>query len=438
MKSALSYHGVSTTNGISGQWLFEPARWGLSPAVMVILAVGLTLRVLWAIVHPVEPISDFAHYHQLATTLSEHGVYGLDPDTPDALRPPGWPVVLAGLYGLVGSDPEMGAVLGTVLEWGAIVLAAVAASRLLRPEFAVGAVAAMCLYPAGLAYGAVLGSEHLTALLFTGLVVLVAFAQPSMPTALGAGLLTAALLLTRAEYGIAMILIVAVWLVRGASLRRVAALATVALAGALVFLGPWIARNAARFDEFIPTSANGGVVFYRGTLAVRRTKPPIVYRLYNAGGSPKAIDNRLWRWGLENVAEDPLRWLKFDVQRIYVQYGSDASPLQWGEIDALGARIVARLYLLALMGFALVGFATVVVRWHHLPPPWLTIVASILAVSLLKTFFIVHQRDRIPLMYLLIVVAALGVQQIAENRHGLLSRPRSSIRDPTRIAEGTP
>jgi Ca2+/Na+ antiporter len=430
--------GVLTTGGISRQWLFAPARWGLSPGVKIILAVGLALRVLWAVVHPVEPVSDFAGYHQLATTLSEHGVYGLEPDTPHVFRPPGWPVVLAGVYALVGSDPEMGVVLGTVLEWGAIVLAAVAASRLLRPEFATGAVAAMCLYPAGLAYGAVLGSEHLTALLFTGLVVLIAFARPSMPTALGAGLLTAALLLTRSDYGIAMTAIVAVWLVRGASLRRVAALAMAALAGALIFLGPWTARNAARFDEFIPTSTNGGVVFYRGTLATRWTESPTVDRIRIAGGSPRALDNTFWRLGFENVAEDPFRWLKFDVQRIYHQYARENAPLFWGEIDALGAHKVARWYLRALVAFALVGFATVVMRWRHLPRPWLTIVASILAVSLLKTFFIVHQRDRIPLMYLLTVVAALGAQQIAENRHVLLSRLRSAHTRPGERSDGAP
>ena len=53
------------------------------------------------------------------------------------------------------------------------------------------------------------------------------------------------------------------------------------------------------------------------------------------------------------------------------------------------------------------------------------IAASILAVSFLKLFFAVNERDRLPLTYLLIVIAGLGAQQL----FGLLEERRSRRSD---------
>ena len=388
------------------------------------IAAGLLLRVTWILVHHVEPKSDFAAYHLLATSLAEHGTLGFANGAPETFWPPGWPVVLSGVYWLVGAHPTAGALLGAFLECGAILLAAVAASRLLRPAFAAGAVACMCFYPGAVGYAPVLGTEHLAALLFTGLVVLIAFARPSLPLACGAGLLTGALLLTRADYGIVMAAIVVVWLLlRRTSLRRTVALAAVTLAGALVLIGPWTIRNALHFGEFIPTDTHGGATFYLGTLAPLGTPSPVVDNLYkNSGMSAAAIDHRLYELGLENIRDHPLRWLEFDGRRVFEQYGrGDGTLFFWGRIGsgiparlASGVVNAANVYWLTVLAFALVGFGAVAIRWRRLPAPWITIVASILAVSILKTFFVVNVRDRLPLTYLLMVIAGLGAQTIGE------------------------
>lgn len=393
----------------------RPRWWGLSLVVLLFLAVGLTVRLLWVAVHPVDPVSDFALYHKNAATLAEHGAYGPRPGVPDAYWAPGWPVVLAVFYVALGAHPQAAAVLGAILDWAAIVVAAGAASRLLRPAFAAGAVAGMCFYPGALAYSPVLGTEHLTALLFTGVVVLLGFARPSIRTALVAGLLEGALLLTRPEFGVAMAAVIAVWVLRSVPARRIPALAAVTAAGILACVGPWIVRNAVRFGEFIPTASKGGLTFYLGTLAPRYTEPAIVDRLgVTSTIHPAAHDRRYWRLGLKKVAEDPLRWVALDVRRIYHQYGEETSLLNWGEIESPTVRGIAYAYWLAIVGLGLVGFGAVIAARRRLHPAWLVIAGSILAVSLLKLGFVVNQRDRLPLTYLLIVIAGLGAQRLVE------------------------
>src|SRR5436305_520432 len=250
--------------GLSGaQWL---GRCGLSSAAVALLGAGLAIRLAWVVIHPVTPVSDFAVYNQHAANLAEHGIYSANVVHPDAYWPAGWPVVLAGVYLVLGVHPQLGALVGVTLEWGAILIAACAAVRLLPPRSAACTVGAMCLYPGAIAYGSVLGSEHLANLLFTTAVVLVAFTRPSASTAFVIGLLEGALVVTRADYGAATAIVIVVWFWRARQVRRVLNLALVATFGVLICVGPWITRNALDFGEFIPASTNGGVNFYLGTV----------------------------------------------------------------------------------------------------------------------------------------------------------------------------
>jgi hypothetical protein len=332
--------------------------------------------------------------------------------------------------------------LGAILEWGAILIAAVIASRLLRPRFAIAAVATMCFYPSAIAYASVLGTEHLAALLFTGLVALVAFTRPSIRTALAAGLLVGALLLVRGEYGVTMGVVVAVWLVRGVGLRRLGAVGAVAVAGGLVFVGAWMARNAATFREFIPVSTNGGFTFYYATQTPRFGTTPLpasarkVFARLGTTSSkaPAANEDKYWRLGWRAVKRDPASWLRLDLERVDYQYGKESSMMFWGHVRNPWLDRFAILYWLAIVAFALVGLGVVAIRRRQLPRAWLMIASSVAAVSFVKLFFIVNERDRLPLTYLLIVIAGLGVQQLFDTieqrwpARSLAARSRSSAK----------
>ena len=401
--------------------------WGLSSATIAVLVLGLLVRLVWISVHPVTPIADFQAYSELARTLAHDGIYGQTPDAPQAFWPPGWPVALAGLYAFTGQNADAGAMYGAVFEWMAVVIAAVVAARLLRPPFAFAAVAVMCLYPSAIGYAPVLATEHIAALLFTGLVTLMAFTKPDLRTSLAVGLIEGALILVRGDYGVAMAPVAAVWLVRGVELRRLPAVGAVAVAGTLLFVGPWTARNASTFGEFIPTSTNGGLTFYLGTVGPRWSFPTALQQHgFTSYTKPKAHENVYYRLGWERIKQDPIAWVALDAKRVYYQYGKENTMLRLGETRNPWIARFALLYWWVIVGFAIVGFVVLARRRRQLPRPWLIIAASILAVSFLKLFFVVNERDRLPLTYLLIVIAGLGAQQLFE----LLEERRSRTSDP--------
>lgn len=404
----------------------RPGALGLSSATIAVLILALLIRLAWISVHPVTPIADFQAYSELGRTLAQDGIYGQTPDAPQAFWPPGWPVALAGLYAFTGQNADASAMYGAVFEWVAVVIAAVVAARLLRPPFAFAAAAVMCLYPSAIGYAPVLATEHIAALLFTGLVTLMAFTKPDLRTSLAVGLIDGALILVRGDYGVAMAPVAAVWLVRGVDLRRLPAVGAVALAGALLFVGSWTVRNASTFGEFIPTSTNGGLTFYLGTVGPRWSFPKaLAEHGFTSYTKPKAHENVYYRLGWERIKDDPIAWLALDAKRVYYQYGKENTMLRLGEVRDPWIARFALLYWWLIVGFAIVGFVVLARRRHQLPRPWLMIAASILAVSFLKLFFAVNERDRLPLTYLMIVIAGLGAQQL----FGLLEERRSRRSD---------
>src|SRR5262249_30996069 len=84
---------------------------------------------------------------------------------------------------------------------------------------------------------------------------------------LAPGLLLGALALTRPEYLAISIPIAVVVFARGgrASWRRCLTQAAILLAGLILVVAPWTARNAVAMHRFVPVSTGGGQVLFAGS-----------------------------------------------------------------------------------------------------------------------------------------------------------------------------
>lgn len=73
-----------------------------APNILLTLMIALAVRLAWAAMIDVNPVSDSYAYNSFATNLVEHGVFGLDPDKPSAFWAVGTPAIYAGAYLLFG------------------------------------------------------------------------------------------------------------------------------------------------------------------------------------------------------------------------------------------------------------------------------------------------------------------------------------------------
>ncbi|MDS9468641.1 glycosyltransferase family 39 protein [Paracoccus sp. MBLB3053] len=87
-----------------------------------LLAIGLALRIIWALMVPVEPVSDSWAYANFARNIVEHGVYGGQPDQPSAYWAVGPAAITAATFLIFGTESFVGVVLLNLLAGALIIL----------------------------------------------------------------------------------------------------------------------------------------------------------------------------------------------------------------------------------------------------------------------------------------------------------------------------
>lgn len=157
-----------------------PARQKLKIAG-VVFVVALALRVLWAAFAQVTPISDFASYEALARQWLATGEFrdglGL------AYRTPGYPALLAGVFGLCDASLQAVALVQAVLGALTAALVALLALTVVSPRTSLIAGLLQALSPTAIIYVPILASENLAT--FLTLITIACLAGWQARTAVG-------------------------------------------------------------------------------------------------------------------------------------------------------------------------------------------------------------------------------------------------------------
>lgn len=245
-------------------------------ALLAVCALGLGLRLDYAIRAPFTPVDDARAYARIARGLYEDGEFRQSGPQASHLQPatnysPGLPFVVAGVYELAGNPDETAArIVLALLGALAVPLAFALGRRFGGPNAGLVATLPLAIYPALLEYQGMLMTEPLGATLLaaTTLCFLKACESRRPATFAGSGLLLGALVMVRPEFLVFVVLLpalAAIHLARRTSWRHVALPAgAIALAACLVIL-PWTIRNLVVLDRFVPVSTGGGQALFEGS-----------------------------------------------------------------------------------------------------------------------------------------------------------------------------
>jgi 4-amino-4-deoxy-L-arabinose transferase-like glycosyltransferase len=262
----------------------RPRRFAQTVAVVALCGGLLRLADLLTVARHTVGIGDWWFYHWQANLIAD-GTGFLDPfqllqqhAVPSAGHPPLYPIVLAALSKAGLSSTLAHRSLGIVLGMISIVLIALIARRIAGPAAGLAAAIIAAAYPIFIGADADLMSETLYGPLI-GATLLAALSLREHPRAAAAALLGALIALaalTRSE-GLLLLPLLALPLAwRGGRSGRVARLAAIVGACALV-LAPWMVRNARTFDRFVPISTNDATV-------VAGANCPLTYHGVDLGG----------------------------------------------------------------------------------------------------------------------------------------------------------
>lgn len=242
------------------------------PTLAVSLALALVLRVLWALLIPVEPVSDSAAYETFATNIVEHGVYGFRSEVPGAYWAVGTAAIYAGAYMIFGTGSALGVVTVNLLSALIVVWLLHDLGRRWFGE-AEGRIAALlfALWPMAIQFTTILASEvHFMALT---LAALASWDRAGRSAGGIAFLLFSGAFFAGATYVRPIALLIPAALALAVLLRapRAApgAILKAAVTTALIFalVAPWSARNERVFGEPVFMSTNFWPNFWMGNHA---------------------------------------------------------------------------------------------------------------------------------------------------------------------------
>ena len=408
-------------------------------------------------------------YDAYAQNLLTSGVYGRVVGVPDAMIPPGYSYVLAGVYALFGRGGIQVGLFHTALDLLSITLLYHIGRRLFTDGEWVGALAGVfyALYP-------YLVFQNLT-LIDTPLFMVILFAfilcvislreRPNYDGrtfgyAVGAGVILGVSMLVRPILP-PLAVLVAVWFLFRLSLwQTFTRLLPVAVIGVAVVLG-WTFRNYGVFQQLVPLTATSGANFWQGNSPytvpyfragydVQWTSPD---NLQATDRNSLEADAERFALGWEYLQTYPERipellWVKFlvhwsidiaprrnptagELPRLDYEGNvlvEDATQLELGGLpqgdpvdayseplfDRLG-RIVHRFYFGGLLALCLVGMGLSVRQWRNVS----LLVFTQISMTALYMLFHPSTRYRVPtdpLLFLFSAVALLAVMRWL-NRH---------------------
>ena len=292
------------------RWRRAPILERLAPLILILMC-ALALRVLAALAvewyvernttYRLCVFPDAVYYWLLARTIrlgTRYEIVEWGNIAHRALRTPGYPLFLAACQAVFGERPLFVRLVQAALSTGSVwfvyrltkqIDANSGDERSAQPRrwnAALWAAALTALNPYYVAMSALVLSEALfTPLLLVSLWCLAVLwrsvdeqeetaGRPAtlrdVLVALGAGAAGAAAILTRPSWGLFLPAVLFFWVtahvVRGHQRRRLAAFrgAALVLAGIVVVIGPWWARNARVYGRFVPTAVWLGASLYDG------------------------------------------------------------------------------------------------------------------------------------------------------------------------------
>lgn len=412
--------------------------WGVHLAVLLlILLVGGGLRlVLWtSFAEQPLYIDDERDYNRLACNLVRYGEFAFEAGQPTSLRPPLYPMVVAGIYRLFGVENYQAVRLfQAILSLINVMLLYRLGSAILSRKGGLWLAGLYAFYPSLLGYNNLLLTEVLFTFLLCAFCDLMirSLQHDSLPCLVLAAVLLGLAALTRSVVWLfPPVLAVFLLLALHGSWRRRALASLTFLAVFAIVLAPWAYRNTSLQKTFITIDVMGGRNLMMGnyqhtplyhswaTIELQGEKSWIheVTQTYPTE-HPRTqgqLDKLAMRQAVKFVLAHPGLTFQRDVIKFFDFWGLERELIAGGDrgfFGSVSATVLVGLALLLCGSYVLALFAGIFGMMLARPADLrvhLFLLLVIAFICALHTLAFGHSRYHLPLMPLVLVYAASAV-----------------------------
>ncbi|WP_085893971.1 glycosyltransferase family 39 protein [Roseovarius litorisediminis] len=341
-------------------------------ALLAILGLGLILRLVWAALIPIDPLSDSVAYQTFAENIINHGVYGWEPDKPGAYWAVGTSALLAAGYHVFGMHSWVVIGLNLSASLLSIIILFNLGNRYFGRPSGMFAALLFALWPLTIQYTTIIASE-LFFICFV-LIGLYFWERAKSTTYTVLWLLAAGAAFAGASYIRPIALLLPIFLtlfevLRGETrilnslLRMLLVLVTIG-----VLIAPWSYRNYQVFGKPVMISTNFGANFWMGNNPnTSGGYQPLPDRLDGLSETEKS--DILLGEAKEFISENPTAFLKrtalkavqmHNRETIGAHWNKTQILSKWGETGFKISKIVPTVYWYAMLALALAGLVAFV------------------------------------------------------------------------------
>jgi 4-amino-4-deoxy-L-arabinose transferase-like glycosyltransferase len=372
--------------------------------VVAIFLLSLAVRLAYVAVVPAVPLeTDATYYDTIGWNLAQGKGFSNQAGEPTAFRPPGYPLLLAGVYYVAGHNLDGVRWIQALLGAGICVLVCLTARRLYDDRSAKLAGILCALYPPFI----IPTSDILSEILFMfwlGLAVYGVISKEAVGWRFAAGLVLGMALMTRSILVFFLPFLIG-WFILVRRRRALSSTAAV-LGGVLLVVLPWTIRNYAHFGAFVPLTTSGGQ-----SLFCSYVLPPQGFG-YDAGGPAEEeytqlVDevsrNRYLSWKtIEYIIQNPLAVAKLTViKALFLFYPFDG---YWYAVS-FGSKY--NIFWGTLLVFSTLGLA---VSWRGAGPSMQFVFLLLLSFVAAMLVFQAIPRYRLTIEPFLVCFAAGGIR----------------------------
>lgn len=391
--------------------------------LLMVIALGVALRLGWALLFPAKFTSDGLAYYDLAARLAQ----GLTYQTPGgewAGWPPGYPFLLLVHFKLLGIG-TWAVIVSSLLLFIGSVLAVHALARRFGEGTARLSTLLLAVWPNLIMLGGVASKESVIVFLLPAIFLLYLGAEErdrhspwlARGMRLAAGLVLGYATLTQPALQLLGAALIAYEILRRTPVLETALRFALVLGGMALVIFPWTMRNERVLGEPVLISTNGGSVFYRANNPLA-TGGYISDGERSLRGYDELTQDRLgYEWGKEWIRENPGAFLRLALQKQILFLGDDSMGAYdtlkrgRGEEGALYAatKLLSNAYWWGIWALILAVFlARGHTLWHRRAEVVLFLL-TILYFWTIDSVFESGSRHHLPILGLLAILAAAGV-----------------------------